>query len=740
MKLKNVTLAAALLAVLTGCGSNGSGNNNATPNSEVHNNQATQAQLAKQRAELEQLKLQLAQAQQEVENAKTAKQHAEKILEEKQQAVSEAQTALKNAGDRVTAAKKTLETLQTNPQMATQADFNQKLTEAQKALNEANAAKQAVEKQLTDRNNEIINIQKNLTASNDKLAKATQGLNDAQDKIVKAEQEKQALQAKLDQAAQAQSTAEKAYNATLKGRDEALNQIRADLEAKQKELATKEQALTDAKQQLATAQETAKQDEASKAILEEQLKEANTNLEIAKKTKANTEKAFQQQLASKDNELVKARENLTASNDKLAKAEQELKAAQASIQAGNANKIALENQLNEAKQNLEVAKQAKDEAEKTLKAQVAKKDQLLNNAQNEKVQAQNYEYENNLDDIKRKNFLNLAKERFGNGFDYTELIDKNLSFPIEKFKKLLSFVDMVKPTSDSKYGVDRGIIKFAKNFIDLDEVAFKNKLNKRLEFKNLVEKYPNAYGEYVSHDEFLTENFEKTLDEKLLILSSNLKGRGKYYYKEIDGFYPQGELIQTEMVKNSNSYTVSERNHKIYNQKYSVVISDYEKTTENGFSPDVRESFITWNRGLPTLESALPIEGKATYSGKAFNHESNGNFTYTVNFKDKKGSGHITDIPNYGNINLEEASIKVKQPSKQPGIVGDASFNRNEQEVTGKYELNFYGPNAEEVAGNVIFNSYNGKDLGVGRGMYRNSFSNNETEIGFGGSRGEITK
>ena len=351
-----------------------------------------------------------------------------------------------------------------------------------------------------------------------------------------------------------------------------------------------------------------------------------------------------------------------------------------------------------------------------------------------------YKYKNKLDDIKRKNFINLAEERFSNGFNYTELIDENLSFPIEKFKKLLSFIDMVKPTSDSKYGVDRGIIKFAKNFIDLDEVAFKNKLNKRLEFKNLVEKYPNAYGAYVSHDEFLTENFEKTLDEKLLILSSNLKGRGKYYYKEIDGFYPQGELIQTEMVKNSSSYEVSERNNKIYNQKYSVVISDYEKTTENGFSPDVRESFITWNRGLPTLESALPIEGKATYSGKAFNHESNGNFTYTINFKDKKGSGHITDIPNYGNINLEEASIRVKQPSKQLGIAGDASFNRNEEEVTGKYELNFYGPNAEEVAGNVIFNSYNGKDLGVGRGMYSNSFSNNETEIGFGGTRGEITK
>ena len=615
MKLKNVTLAAALLTVLTGCGSSG-GSSNPTPNAEVNNNQATQAQLAQQQAEVNKLK----------------------------QALTQAQETQKEAQDKLQAAQ---------------------------------------------------------NSSKEDVAKAQKNLADAQEKLAN-------LQKNLEQA---------------------------------------EKNLTNST--------------ANQAELQKQLNQAKQDFENAKLVHANAEKALQQQLVNKDSDIAKAQDNLTASNDKLAKAEQDLKAAQAIMQAGNENKAALQNQLNEAKQNLEVAKQAKDEAEKALKTQVEKKDQLLNNAQNEKVQAQKalqaaldakqkaekaledknaLDDKNNLDDIKRKNFINLAEERFSNGFNYTELIDENLSFPIEKFKKFLSFVDMVKATSDSKYGVDRGIIKFAKNFIDLDEVAFKNKLNKRLEFKNLVEKYPNAYGEYVSHDEFLTENFEKTLDEKLLILSSNLKGRGKYYYKEIDGFYPQGELIQTKMVKNSSSYEVSERNNKIYNQKYSVVISDYEKTTKNGFSPDVRESFITWNRGLPTLESALPIEGKATYSGKAFNHESNGNFTYTVNFKDKKGSGHITDIPNYGNINLEEASIQVKQPSKQPGIVGDASFNRNEQEVTGKYELNFYGPNAEEVAGNVIFNSYNGKDLGVGRGMYSNSFSNNETEIGFGGTRGEIQK
>ena len=53
MKLKNVTLAAALLAVLTGCGSSGGGSNNSAPNAEINNNQATQAQIEQQKAEVE---------------------------------------------------------------------------------------------------------------------------------------------------------------------------------------------------------------------------------------------------------------------------------------------------------------------------------------------------------------------------------------------------------------------------------------------------------------------------------------------------------------------------------------------------------------------------------------------------------------------------------------------------------------------------------------------------------------
>ena len=958
MKLKNVTLAAALLAVLTGCGSNGSGNNNATPNSEVHNNQATQAQLAKQRAELEQLKLQLAQAQttqkqaeeklnsanqasqkevdvaqqnlataqqnvtniqiqiensnnaqaklqeqlnqaqQEVENAKTAKQHAEKILEEKQQAVSEAQTALKNAGDRVTAAKKTLETLQTNPQMATQADFNQKLTEAQKALNEANAAKQAVEKQLTDRNNEIINIQKNLTASNDKLAKATQGLNDAQDKIVKAEQEKQALQAKLDQATQAQSTAEKAYNATLKGRDEALNQIRADLEAKQKELATKEQALTDAKQQLATAQETAKQDEASKAILEEQLKAANTNLEMAKKTKANTEKAFQQQLASKDNELVKARENLTASNDKLAKAEQDLKAAQASIQAGNANKIAFENQLNEAKQNLEAALEAKQKAEKALADKNAleqpldkartlefalngglnnqdaqdfserykdkskselqeilngwhKHIRLLNLARdragylgfydnesrekfakefakenkdktvdeayevlNEKLKQHDAELEKErlehkkqvnalvdiakaqgLSDSNAQNFANtfannnqnlsqdefksqlqakmtelvnqakavgldenvanqFAKENVNNSGDsleynlnqlkvhlFTELannsglsqsnvynlihMNSNTLLSTDDFKKLIkASVFITKGTEN--YSLGDNEVAFIKKYLSLSDAEIEAKIQKRNELRDLLDGY---YSDIINKDSnfsseignFLNNNAEKSQEEQFAAIAKIFK---KNYITNSDN-YPKNQILNIPLTTSEHLNIHYENSGKVYNQTYSITLMNYSKETRDEYDPIPTERFTIHNTGLQTKEDGLPTEGRATYTGKAFSLENNGDLTYNVNFSERKGSGSITGFQKYGTITLEEAPLKVRQLSKQVGIQNgnitlekDASIGNYNHPG---YQLDFYGPKAEEIGGTV-------------------SFGSNIDSIGFGGTRGEIQK
>ena len=59
MKLKNLSIATALLLALTGCGSSGGGNSDnppTTPNNEIQNNQTTQNQANTQQAELDRLK------------------------------------------------------------------------------------------------------------------------------------------------------------------------------------------------------------------------------------------------------------------------------------------------------------------------------------------------------------------------------------------------------------------------------------------------------------------------------------------------------------------------------------------------------------------------------------------------------------------------------------------------------------------------------------------------------------
>ena len=65
MNIQKTMLATALLAFLTGCGSSGGGSSQPTPNNEVKNDQATQAQVEKQKNEVQALKQQLAQTQKE---------------------------------------------------------------------------------------------------------------------------------------------------------------------------------------------------------------------------------------------------------------------------------------------------------------------------------------------------------------------------------------------------------------------------------------------------------------------------------------------------------------------------------------------------------------------------------------------------------------------------------------------------------------------------------------------------
>lgn len=109
MKLKNLSIATALLLALTGCGSSGGGNSDTpptTPNNEIQNNQTTQNQANTQQAELDRLKAQLSQAQNEKQTAEDKLKQAEQLSA---QDLNKAKAGLQKAQEELAAAQKALD-------------------------------------------------------------------------------------------------------------------------------------------------------------------------------------------------------------------------------------------------------------------------------------------------------------------------------------------------------------------------------------------------------------------------------------------------------------------------------------------------------------------------------------------------------------------------------------------------------------------------------------------------------
>ena len=79
MNIQKTMLATALLAFLTGCGNSGGGSSQPTPNNEVKNDQATQAQVEKQKNEVQALKQQLAQTQKEKKSIEDKLQQTDQV-------------------------------------------------------------------------------------------------------------------------------------------------------------------------------------------------------------------------------------------------------------------------------------------------------------------------------------------------------------------------------------------------------------------------------------------------------------------------------------------------------------------------------------------------------------------------------------------------------------------------------------------------------------------------------------
>ena len=259
----------------------------------------------------------------------------------------------------------------------------------------------------------------------------------------------------------------------------------------------------------------------------------------------------------------------------------------------------------------------------------------------------------------------------------------------------------------------------------------------KAEFAEWLKQYDIHNPDY----DFIDKNFDKSKDEKLVAVI-NYKKRNDSLTREFD----LNELAQYEIVNKAfpqieNSDSKTDRSAKVYNQKYSIIYGLYVKNTYDSYSRGIDESFGAgtstdiddYSYGLRTKETGLPTEGQATYTGKAFNYESNGDVIYHVDFEKRKGSGKITGIQNYGDITLSEADIKVKSQTREVGIPSGVASSAIANEQYGSYTVNFYGPKAEEINGNVYF--------GFSHGSSKPSLGQfNSTTIGFGGTRGEITK
>ena len=145
----------------------------------------------------------------------------------------------------------------------------------------------------------------------------------------------------------------------------------------------------------------------------------------------------------------------------------------------------------------------------------------------------------------------------------------------------------------------------------------------------------------------------------------------------------------------------------LYNQKYSVVSGDYSARQGrlNGSWIDESSFSNIQVKGLKTQKDAIPNEGAATYSGKAFEGQTAGDLTYNVDFATRVGSGSVSGLP-VGQVTLGEAKIN--------GTALSGKANNN-----GNYRLEFFGPNAEEIGGKMSLDGNN---------------------YGLAGSRGEIQK
>lgn len=177
----------------------------------------------------------------------------------------------------------------------------------------------------------------------------------------------------------------------------------------------------------------------------------------------------------------------------------------------------------------------------------------------------------------------------------------------------------------------------------------------------------------------------------------NIDGRDYRNNSTLDiGHNWQNRLTGFHYVLKDNGRSLEDGRLEMYKRSYSAIVGAHVR---NRYAPDgtatrVNEFQIRSIQGTLTPENQLPTTGTVRYQGHAFagTDERNGRLDYSINYGDRNGSGHITGLPDFGNITLRTGNLDRHNSN----ITGVAESQRR---GNGNYHLNIFGPNANEIAG-----------------------------------------
>ena len=741
MNMKKLTLASAIILALTGCGSSSGSSNNPTPNTEVNNNHIIQTQLQRQKAEFEALKAQLAQAQanqkQAEDKLKTVEQAQNKDLTEAkknlaltQANLAQAQSALKQAESQLSEDQKAKNELQ------------KQLNQAEQSLSKAQQAKLLAEKELNDK----------LTKENKLMSRA------------------EVLDFALHNGLYSEDSEEFADNFQNKPESYVIDQLL----------------------------DTHKRIVIKRLARSYGLPEAEVRI-FAKENQNKTLEESVKILESKREEISQKREALNKEVFELAKSK--------GLEEWEAHNFAYGRHHSGKEEALkELNKYVTEKAERETKI-----NELINLAKEkglEDWEASNFAYNNvNNEHTKMLENLNqLAAEK-----EKQKAEQEKYRLQAEKEQKIRDLAEQYKTNYFGNASFDT--YSFTEKYKDktLEEAKaeldqFKANREKVVELAKILKELKledYSIEQFINDNTFVSlENAQANLEKKVVESINILKNGYTPSYGGTPLEKPSGFLAKEDLVtrkdpiiendRETDRFTTTTTYSDIYNQKYSVVTGNYHKQDteykefeyyyEDGDDRNSSPSHYryvnktrtteTYNvndaKGFKTPIDKFPAEGKATYTGVAFDAKTQGNLTYTVNFADKKGSGKITGLEHIGDLTLEEADIYKSVSNNDMRVKGNviAEAWKDQGGVNAGYEANFFGPNAEEISGKVSLGSQ-----GMYKGMvYRqdgsydyippdkyirdvtlpannnNSYNNGGytqplgVDIGFGGTRGEITK